>query len=142
MKGCPLLLGDKLDDQVKSYVQYLRTKGTPVNTTVVLGIASRIVKNHESSLLASNGGHIVLGKPRAKHLLSCTGYVKRRGRTAAKVAVSNYEELRQQFLLDIKVVVKLEEIPSELVIKWDQTGINYVPSDSYTMEKVGTKRYQ
>ena len=50
------MLGDKLDDQVKSYVQYLRIKGTPVNTTVVLGIASGIVKNHDSSLLASNGG--------------------------------------------------------------------------------------
>ena len=50
-KGRPLLLGDKLDDQVKSYVQYLRTKGTPVNTAVVLGIASGIVKNHDSGLL-------------------------------------------------------------------------------------------
>ena len=139
-KGRPLLLGDKLDDQVKSYVRYLRTKGTPVNTTVVLDIASRFVKNHYSSLLVSDGGHIVLGKPWAKHLLPHIGYVKRRGSTAAKVAVSNYEELRQQFLLDIKVVVELEEIPSELVISWDQTGIEYVPSGSYTMEKVGTKR--
>ena len=139
-KGRPLLLGDKLDDQVKSYVQYLRTKGTPVNTAVVLGIASGIVKNHDSGLLASNGGHIVLGKPWAKHLLSRMGYVKRRGSTAAKVAVSNFEEVKQQFLLDIKVVVEMEEIPSELVINWDQTGINYVPSDSYTMEKEGTKR--
>ena len=90
------MLGDKLDDQVKSYVQYLRTKGTPVNTTVVLDIASGIVKNRDSSLPTSNGGHIVLGKPWAKHLLPCMGYVKRRGSTAVKVAVSNYEELRQQ----------------------------------------------
>ena len=67
------MLGDELDDQVKSYVQYLRTKGTPVNTAVVLGIASRIMKNHDSGLLASNGGHIVLGKPWAKHLLPRMG---------------------------------------------------------------------
>ena len=63
--GHPLLLGEKLDDQVKSYVQYVRT---PVNTAVLLGIASGIVKHHDSGLLASNGGHIVLGKPWAKHL--------------------------------------------------------------------------
>ena len=68
------------------------------------------------------------------------GYVKRRGSTAAKVAVSNLEEVKQQFLLDIKTVVEIEEIPLELVINWDQTGLNYVPSDSYTMEKEGTKR--
>ena len=114
-KGRPLLLGGKLDDLVKSYVQYLRIKGTPVNKAVVLGIASGI-KNHDSGLLASNGGHIVLGKPWAKYFLSRMGYVKRRGSTAAKVAVSNFEEVKQQFLLDIKVVVEIEEIPLELVI--------------------------
>ena len=65
-KGHLLLLGDKLDDHMKSCMQYLRTKGTPVNSAVVLGIASRIVKNHDSALLASNGGHIVLEKPWAK----------------------------------------------------------------------------
>ena len=48
--------------------------------------------------------------------------MKKKGSTVAKVA--NYEELRQQFLLDIKVVVELEEIPTELVINWDQTGVN------------------
>ena len=58
-KGRPLLLGDKLDDQVKHYIAYLRSKGTPVNTAVVLGVAHGIVKNHDSSLLTSNGGHIV-----------------------------------------------------------------------------------
>ena len=36
--------------------------------------------------------------------------------------------------------MEIEEIPSELVINWDQTGINYVPSHSYRMEKEGTKR--
>ena len=47
-----------MDDHIENYVQYLRTKGTPVNTAVVLGIASGIAKNHDSGLLASNGGHI------------------------------------------------------------------------------------
>ena len=65
-----------------------------------------------------------IGKPWAKHLLSRMGYVKRRGSTAAKVAVSDFEERKQQFLLDVKIVVKLEEIPSKLVINWDQTGIS------------------
>jgi len=66
------------------------------------------------------------------------GCVKRMSSTAAMISVSNFEELKQQFLLDIKVVVELEKISSELVINWDQTGINHVPSDSYTKE--GTKR--
>ena len=67
-----------MDDQVKSYVQYLRTKGTPVNTAVALGISSRIMKNHDSGM-ASNGGHTVLGKPWAKNLLSHMGYCQAEG---------------------------------------------------------------
>ena len=38
--------------------------------------------------------HTCIGKPWAKHLLTHMGYVKRRGSTAAKVNVCNYEDLK------------------------------------------------
>ena len=50
--------------------------------------------------------------------------------------------LKQQFLLDIKAIVELEEIPSDLIINWDQTGINYVPVSQWTMDKKGSKRVE
>ena len=31
--------------------------------------------------------------------------------------------MKEQFLFDIKVVVEMEEIPLELIINWNQTGI-------------------
>ena len=94
------------------------------------------------NLLASNGGHIALSKHWGKHLLTRMGYVKRRASTKAKVAVQNFDELNTQFLLDIKVVVEMDEIPPELVINWDQTGIHYVPVASWTMDKEGSKRVE
>ena len=141
-RGRPLLLGDKLDGQVKSYIGYLREKGAAVNTAIVVGIAQGIVKSHNGNLLACNGRHLVLGKPWAKSLLSHMGYVKRRGSTAAKVTVENFQQLREQFLIDIKAVVEVEEIPTDLIINWDQTGINYVSTNTWTMEKEGTKRVE
>ena len=33
----------------------------------------------------------------------------------------------------------MEEIPSELVFNWDQTGLNLVPAANWTMEQEGTK---
>lgn len=140
-RGRPLLLGDRLDGQVRSYIEYLRKKGAVVNTAIVLGVARGIVKSYDSNLLACNGGHLVLGKPWAKNLLTRMGYVKRRGSTAAKVSVKNFEQLKEQFLIDIKVVVEVEEIPADLIINWDQTGINYVPTP-WTMEREGTKRVE
>lgn len=31
-------------------------------------------------------------------------------------------------LSDIQIIIGIEEIPNELVVSWDHTGINYVPS--------------
>jgi len=48
----------------------------------------------------------------------------------------------QQFLLEITNVVTLVEIPFDLVIKFDQTGINYIPVWSWTMEVQGAKHVE
>ena len=33
-----------------------------------------------------------------------------------------------------------EEIPPELILNWDQTGLKTVPSNTWTMEEHGLKR--
>ena len=70
------------------------------------------------------------------------GFVKRKASTKAKMSITNFKEVKTQFLIDIKAVVKFEEIPFDLIINWDQTGINYVPVGSWTMEKEGSKRVE
>ena len=49
-------------------------------------------------------------------------------------------ELKELFLLDFNNAVEMDDVPEELVIKWDQTGINYVPISSWTMEQEGESR--
>ena len=55
------------------------------------------------------------------------GMVKQRACSKAKVDVERFETLKEGFLLDIKSIISFEEIPPDLVINWDQTGINYAP---------------
>ena len=38
--------------------------------------------------------------------------------------VHNFDEIKQHFLLDIKGIVEMEEIPPDLIFNWDQTGIS------------------
>ncbi len=38
--------------------------------------------------------------------------------------VKNFDEIKQDFLFDIKGVVEMEEIPPDLIFNWDQTGIS------------------
>ena len=51
--------------------------------------------------------------------------------------VSDFDQTKSQFIFDVKAII--EDILAELVIKWDQTGIDYVPVSSWTMEKEGSK---
>ena len=136
-RGRPYLLGEETEMQVRAYLSAL---GAVVNTAIAIGCAEVIVRSKSSSLLASNGGHITFTKSWSKHLLGRMGFVKRRASTKAKVSAENFEEMKEQFLLDVKTIVKMEEIPHDLIINWDQTGIHYIPVSSWTIEKEGAKR--
>ena len=91
-RGRPFLLGEELEMQVRTYL-----------AAIAIGCAEGIVKNKDSRLLASNGGYIVLSKHWGTHLLARMGFVKRRASTKAKIEIKNFEEVKAQFLLDIKV---------------------------------------
>ena len=71
------------------------------------------------------------------------GFVKRRGTTSkSKILVKQFDELKVQFLDDMVTTVAVEEIPPELILNWDQTGLNIVPSSSWTMDQRGAKRVE
>ena len=80
--------------------------GAVLNASITIACVEGIVKNHDSILLTSNGGHITLMKSWGKHLLNRIAFVKRRATTKAKVNVQNFEKVKMQFLLDIKAVVE------------------------------------
>ena len=69
-------------------------------------------------------------------------FVKIKATTKAKPAILNFEEIKQQYLMDIKAVVEMAEIPKDLIVNWDQTAIKYVPVSEWTVEKVGSKRVE
>lgn len=78
-----------------------------------MAVAEGIIKNHDSNLLACNGGHISLTKYWAKSLLNRLGYVKRRSSTKAKVCVADFQKYKAQFAFDVKTIIEMEEIPKE-----------------------------
>ena len=67
-------------------------------------------------------------------------FVKRKATTKkSKVTVSNFEEMRSNYLMDIKAIITLEEIPDDIILNWDQTAIKYIPLSNWTMDKEGSK---
>ena len=46
--------------------------------------------------------------------------------------------MKTQFIFDIEVISQMEEVPNDLIINWDHTGINYVPTSNWTMAEEGS----
>ena len=114
-RGRPLLVGDTLDKQVQCYVRATRSTGGTITTTVVLAAGEAIVRTHNEKLLHDEGGPIKLTRHWAKSLLDRMCFVKRKATTSAKVDPSCFDDLKEQYLLDIKAVVEMEKVPPELV---------------------------
>ena len=139
-QGRPLLLGKDLESKVRQFILELRDCGTPVSIAVVAAAAKGIAEAKDAMLLAENDGAIDLTKDWGKRLLGRIRFVKCKCTTAAKKASQEeFEEVKTQYLEDIETVAKLEDIPPELVVNWDQTAIKYVPISSWTQEKKGAK---
>ena len=50
--------------------------------------------------------------------------------------------MKANYLMDIRGVVEMADIPDDMIINWDHTAMKIVPSCSWTMEKRGTKRVE
>ena len=69
--------------------------------------------------------------------------VQRKVTTAkTKLTITDFNWTKEQFLEHVVATVKLEEIPPELILNWDQTGMKIVPSDSWTMDQQGVRRVE
>ena len=137
-RGHPLALGD-VDEDVQKFITALRKSGTPVNTPVILAAAEGIIKSRDHTLLVEHGGHIRLTKSWAVSLMQRMSFVKRHGSTKAKInlSVKEFTCMKQKYLNQIVKLALKKKAPPQLVINWDQTGVNIVPASSWTMEEEG-----
>ena len=120
-RGRKTLLGEKLDSKVQFFI------GGIVNSAIARAAAKGIVLSHDRSLLFENGGHIELTKSWAKSLLKRMNMVKRKGTTSKNTfVVENVMQEIDKYLKSIESKVEMYKILPELVINWDQTGINIV----------------
>jgi len=141
-RGRPLLLGDYLDGQLRAYVTEIRQMSLVVNTSVLVAAVKGLILHHDSNWIRENGGYLELSNHWAKERLRKLGFPKRRVTTKSSLTTVDFEERKAQFVFDAQAIIEFEEIPDDLVVNWDQTGIHYVPVSNWMMEKVGAKRVE
>ena len=100
-------------------------------------------------LLASNRnmlveyGHVEINRAWAESFLERMEYVMQKATTSkSKYNLTDFKQVKKQFLKEVADIVVMEEIPPELVLNWDQTGLNVVPASVWTMDKQGKRRVE
>ena len=142
-RGRPLLLGQELDIKVQLYLKKVRDGGGAVSARIAMAAARGILLKCDRTKLAEFGGHVELNRQWAHSLLKRMKFVQRNSNTAkSKASEANFAEQKKVFLNDVVATVTMEEIPAELILNWDQTGIKVVPSSMWTMEEHGAKRVE
>ena len=48
----------------------------------------------------------------------------------SKVLPENFDEIKEQFLIDVRSVIEMEDVPLSLVLNWDHTAMKIVPSSN------------
>ena len=110
-----------------------------MSSQIVIGA----VRGLDKAKLKEFGGHIDLNRHWALSLLHHMHFVQRKATTAkGKDSLENFAKKKREFLDDLVTTVQMEEVPPELVLNWDQTGIKLVPTTSWTMNEVGARRVE
>ena len=138
-----VLLGHELDTLVQKYLRKVRDGRGAISTRIVMAAARGIILKCDRNKLVEFGGYIEINRQWAHSLLKRMNFVQRKLTTAkSKDTSASFAERKQSFLNDVVATVTMENIPPELILNWDQTGIKIVPCSTWTMDKRGVKRVE
>ena len=135
-------LGEDLDKKVQLYLSKVRDGGGVVTSAIVVAAARGILLSSDRSKLTEVGGYIKLNRHWTYSLLACMHFVKRKAFTSKSRYTPTIAMLKEYFNEGLWTVVTMENIPPELVLNRDQTGIKIVPTSSWTMNQQGAKRVE
>ena len=135
-RGRPPLLGKKMDKELQELILAMHARGASISTIVVVAIGRGLQLKHTDSI------PVKLSREWARSVLRRMGFSKQRGSSTSKILPKAFAGIKEQYLIDIRSVVKFEDIPEQLILNWDQTAVKVIPSASWTMEKRGLKRVE
>ena len=142
-RGRPLLLGDVLDEKVQLYLRKVREAGGTVSAGIAIAAARGLLLKYNRMSLDEFGGPVHLSRHWAYALLNRMKFVRRKATTAkSKYTVDDFDRVKKSFLDEVVTVATMEEVPPELILNWDQTGIRIVPCSPWTMDQQGARRVE
>lgn len=127
---------EKLREELLEVVREIRSAGQEVHLQTIVNHIQAIVIQHN---MTSEQLRVKLDKNWARRWAVKNGYANRRA-TKAKMTKEFTEESREEFLMKIALTVHDNKINQELVVIFDETGINLCPTSKTTYNLIGEKQ--
>ncbi|ELT87687.1 hypothetical protein CAPTEDRAFT_199284 [Capitella teleta] len=136
--GRPTFLPADIDRAVQRHLRQVRREGGVINRSVVLatGRGFIISKGHRNP----DGSPVLLTRGWAASLITRMGYVQRKGTKASKKKPDDFPAIKGDFL--DRFVHAARDIPPEMIVNFDQTGLSIVPTSSWTLAEKGAKQVE
>lgn len=106
---------------------------------MIIAGAKSVVMSVDCTLLAEDGEYTQLTKTWAQSLMIRMGLVKRKASSKKSKMTDEFQQSKSTFFRQVGSFAKVHAILADMVINWDQMGINVVPSN-FTMEERGASR--
>ena len=100
--------------------------------------ACGIIAHERKDMPGEFGGSFIPTKNWDPCMLDRMGFIKRKGTKVAKKKSGDLPETKQNLVFKFLDVVTNHQIPADMFVNWDQTGVRMVPSGNWTMEKKGS----
>ena len=124
----------------RKHLLAIRNSGGKVNRKITIATALGTVRVLQPSLLPEHGGSLCLEKGWAESILRRMNFVKRKGTKAARKVPADVDEIKQAYIERIRQKVNANNIPSELVLNLDETGLPIVPVSNWTLDVEGASQ--
>ena len=136
--GRPSRLNSDIEAKLMKSIVSLRKNEGVVNGRIIKAVATAIVTHEAPQILIANGGYLNITRRWSFEYATRMGFVARKGTRSTKADVINKDEISEQFRLSVKSVISDNNIPPSLVINFDETAVQLLPTASYTFEEEGT----
>ena len=129
---------ENIRDKIQAVITDVRDVGGVVNTITTQAIITGVLKSESPMLLRENGGPIDVHQMYAWRFLDDMGWTKRAVNGDKGSLPGDWESKKEKFINDVKTLIQEHNIPDDLVVNFDQTGVKLVPTSDYTFAPKGT----
>ena len=111
-----------------------------INRHIVIAIGTAIVRHYQPSLLKEHGGPLKLTRYWAESIINRMSFVQRKTTKATRTLPKDFDQQKASYLVSIATLVEENDIPDSMIVNFDQTGVNIIPSSEWTMDVKGQKQ--